>query len=121
MATIKIKGLKEYFEPKSGKFYRYHRKTGTRILAAPGTPEFNDEIRAAEAKLAKKPSGGTLGHVIELYRASPAFMTLKPRTRADYEKVMLWLKPLHGTAFAEIGRGPSAGDHRNSPSRQRIA
>lgn len=108
MVTVKIKGLKEYFEPKSGKFYRYHRKSGTRILSAPGTPEFSDEIRAAEAKLAKKPAGGTLGHVIDEYRASPAFMTLKPRTRADYEKVMLWLKPLHGAAFSEIGRAQIA-------------
>lgn len=108
MTSVKVKGLKVYFEPKTGKTYRYHRRTGRRIEAEPGTSAFFAEIAAAEASLAPAPAGGTLGHVIEQYRKAPAFLTLKPRTRADYEKVMLWLKPVHAAAMTAIGRGDMA-------------
>lgn len=108
MTSVKVKGLKVYFEPKTGKVYRYHRKSGRRILAEPGTPDFFAEIAAAEALSAPPAVGGTLGHVIEQYRQAPAFLTLKPRTRADYEKVMLWLKPVHAAAMTAFGRGDMA-------------
>lgn len=108
MTSVKVKGLKVYFEPKTGKIYRYHRKSKRRIEAEPGTPEFFAEIAAAEAMAAPPPASGTLGGIIDQYRRAPAFLTLKPRTRADYEKVMLWLKPVHAAAMKGFGRGDLA-------------
>ena len=111
MATVRVKGLKEYLsEPKAGRTYRYHRKTGTRIISPPGTPEFFAEIAAAEAQIAHRqaPAAGTLGRLIKSYRAAPAFTTLRPRTRADYEKIMGWLKPLADAPIATLSRGEIA-------------
>nr|WP_321456104.1 tyrosine-type recombinase/integrase [uncultured Cohaesibacter sp.] len=75
-----------------GKRYYYHRKTRARITAEPGTAEFYHQIAIEDAKLKKqKPIKGTLGGLIEAYRQSPDFRGLAPRTRSDYERVMLWM------------------------------
>ena len=102
---VRVHGLKTYFEPKTGKVYSYHRKTGTRIHAAPGSPEFFAEIAVAEARIAPKtdPKPGTLGMIIKEYRASHNFLTLKPRTQRDYMKVLDYLKSMDGVAIASLG------------------
>lgn len=96
MVKVNIKGVKEYFEPKTGKIYRYHRKTGTRLFNEPGTIEFLEELEAAKNKLKPKPKPvpGTLGLVMKEYRASDWFTTLKPRTQQDYDKVIDYLSDM---------------------------
>lgn len=90
-----LRGVKRFFEPKSGKTYAYHRASGTRIKAEWGTPAFAIELDQVDrAWRAKKVQDGTFGHLIDQYRAAPEFTQLKPRTRADYEKVFAYLEPL---------------------------
>ncbi len=98
MVKVNIEGVKEYFEPKTGKIYRYHRKTGTRLHCEPGTIEFLEELEAAKEKLKPKPKPipGTLGLVMKEYKASDWFTTLKPRTQRDYNKVIDYLSDIGG-------------------------
>ncbi len=96
MVKYDIAGIKEYYEPKTGKTYRYHRKSGTRLYAEPGTIEFLEEVESAKTKLKTKPKPipGTLGLVIKEYKASDWFTTLKPRTQTDYNKVIDYLSSI---------------------------
>ncbi|TAZ76549.1 tyrosine-type recombinase/integrase [Rhizobium ruizarguesonis] len=104
--VVRVKGLKRYFEPKTGKWYAYHRKSGRRLKAEFGTSEFFAELEAinSESKsLEAKP--GTLGALIESYRASAGFQSLKTRTKADYQKVLDYLRPLALSPLAELTQG----------------
>jgi len=79
---------------KDGHVRAYHRKTKTRLTAAIGSPEFLAEVDALNNGRAKKaPLRGTLAGLFDAYRESPEFRGLAPRTRADYEKVFLFLRP----------------------------
>lgn len=91
MIRMKIPGVKIYRS--KGKTFRYHRATGIRLLALPGTPEFLSEFAAAEAKRLGKVtvSAGTFGALCAAYRASAHFNSLAPRTQSDYRKVLDWL------------------------------
>src|SRR5262249_29118966 len=51
---------------------------------------------------APAPQPGTLGALIAAYRASPEFELLAPRTRADYQKVFDYVKPLAGDPLLKI-------------------
>lgn len=104
MTRIKVRGIKRYFEPKTGKVYCYHRKTLTRITSPLGTPEFFAEIAAAELRLKTKPAPrpGSLGLIIQAYRASPAFTSLKPLTKRDYERVLDYLRPMETASIADL-------------------
>ena len=76
-----------------GKRYYYHRITRKRITGEPGTAEFLHQLMVEDQKLEKnKPVKGTLASLIKKYRASPEFQALAPRTRRDYENVMLWMQ-----------------------------
>ena len=101
---IRVKGIKRYTHPVSGIEYVYHRKSGIRILAEPGTPAFFDELQRAETTVADKPGPrpGTLGATIKTYRASHHFTALKPRTRSDYDKVFNYLAGIDGMPVAAI-------------------
>jgi len=92
----KIKGVKRYFEPKAGKYYCYHRKSGIRLFAEPGTEDFFNELKEAENSIKKplKPKAGTLALLMIEYKKSHYFETLKPRTQRDYHKVMDYLKSI---------------------------
>lgn len=65
-----MRGLKKYRHPVSGTVYTYHRKSGRRILAKEGTPEFFEQIAAAETSVRPPAEAkpGTLGVLIEAYR-----------------------------------------------------
>lgn len=90
-----LRGVKQFFEPKTGKTYSYHRASGTPIKAEWGTPAFAIELdKADRAWREKKVQDGTFGHLIDQHRAAPEFTRLKPRTRADYDKVFDFLEPL---------------------------
>lgn len=93
-----IPGIKRYFEPKTGKWYCYHRRTGKRIEAEFGTQAFVAEVARLDAEAAPAPAARvliprTLGELIIVYRAA-SFENLAPRTRKDYQAVFDYLRPL---------------------------
>ncbi len=104
--VVRIKGLKRYFEPKTGKWYAYHRKSRRRIAAEFGSPEFFAELAAIEADTrgeAAKP--GTLGALIVSYRKSAGFQSLQTRSKSDYQKVLEYLRPLAESPLTELTQG----------------
>ncbi len=104
--VVRIKGLKRYFEPKTGKWYAYHRKSGRRIAAEFGSAEFFAELAAIEADTkgeAAKP--GTLGALIVSYRKSAGFQSLQTRSKSDYQKVLEYLRPLAESPLTELTQG----------------
>lgn len=100
MVEIKVGGVKLYRS--RGKLYAYHRRTGTRIRAEFGTAAFLAEVERLNGSVPANPRAGTLGALIVAYRRSPEFLELAPRTRADYQKVFDYLKPLDGDALITI-------------------
>ena len=103
--VVRVKGLKRYFEPKTGKWYAYHRKSGRRIQAEYGTPAFFAELAAIDAESEKSEARpGTLGALIESYRRSAGFQSLKVRTKSDYQKILEYLKPLATAPLVEISQ-----------------
>lgn len=106
MTIVRVKGVKRYFEPKSGKWYAYHRKTGKRIKAEFGTPEFFVELAAlndGSKDVGSKP--GTLGALITSYRNSAGFKSLAGRTRADYQKIMNYLQKYAESPLDDLTHG----------------
>lgn len=90
-----LKGIKAY--QSKGRVYYYHRATKTRIKAEVGTPEFVREVerlnKAAE-KATTGPAAGTLGSLIVAYRSSPEWVEKAPATKADYQDIFDYLKPM---------------------------
>jgi integrase len=86
-----------------GRVYYYHRLTGERLRAEPGTPQFIAEVERETARAKRRDAAlrGTLGALMQAYQGSPEFGTLADATRADYRRVMDWLAcgardvPLH--------------------------
>ncbi|MBB4286207.1 tyrosine-type recombinase/integrase [Roseospira goensis] len=74
-----------------GRTYYYHRPTRTRLPGEPGSAEFMAAYAAAEGQMAPPPTPGTLGSLIEAYRASPEYAALAVETRRDYARVLDWL------------------------------
>lgn len=101
-----MKGLKRYTD-RHGKLRLYHRRTGTPIDPALSDIEIAAEVarldRGKAPQEAAKP--GTLGGLLESYRRSPRFTGKAERTKADYLKIMDYLKPLAETPLAAIGQG----------------
>ncbi|MEF2554096.1 tyrosine-type recombinase/integrase [Aurantimonas sp. A2-1-M11] len=96
-----MKGFK-IFKDRHGKARCYHRATGTAVdlAKAPlGSPEFFAECgRISALSAAPAPAKpGTLGRLVEEYRAAPSYTDLRPRTRSDYAKCLDYLKPIADT------------------------
>lgn len=104
MTKIQIKGVKRYFEPKTGRTYAYHRKSGIPLKAVFGTPVFFAELAAAEAKLRPRPAAkpGSLELVIAEYRTSTEFLDLRPNTRTEYDRILDILAPLSALTMVEV-------------------
>ncbi len=105
MTTLRIRHIKKVRA--KGRLYYYDRISGRRIHAPFGSPEFLAELETArQAGPEKKPSHrekpGTFGALVTRYRASPEFQSLAPRTRADYQRVLDYLKPLHYVPLADF-------------------
>ena len=104
MTTVRVRGVQRF--KRKGRWYCYHRKSGTALREPFGTPAFFKELAEAEAKWqgrgSAKAKPGTLGQVITSYRTSPAFADLAERTRADYQKVFDYLSPMDGMELAKI-------------------
>jgi integrase len=98
--AVRVRGIKRYFEPKSGKWYCYHRATGERITEDFGTAAFFERVAALDrraigvAEERAKGGKGTLRALILAYRADERFTDLAPRTKADYEKCFAFFEPL---------------------------
>lgn len=104
--VVRVKGIKRYFEPKAGKWYAYHRKSGRRLKSEFGTAEFFAELEAINAETkSQEAKPGTLGALIESYRRSAGFQSLKTRTKSDYQKVLEYLKPLGPSPLSELTQG----------------
>ena len=104
MAVFRTKGF-QIFKDKRGKMRCYHRKTRTAIdleRAPLGSAEFMAECARIMALAEPAPKPGTLGGLIEKYRASPAFLDLAPRTRSDYQRVFDYLKPIRDTTLTRF-------------------
>jgi integrase len=105
MLVVKVSGVKEYRD-RHGKLRRYHRASGTPI----DPTLMGQELAAEVARLDKlhapaEAKEGTLGGLLASYRASPRFTNRKPRTRADYQKIMDYLKPLADTPLVLVTPG----------------
>jgi integrase len=99
---VRIKGVKRVRS--RGRVYYYDRVSGKRIKASPDTPQFFTEVdelrRAVKPRAVPRP--GSLGGLIEEYRASPEFAALAPRTRADYQKVFDYLQKIAAMPVHQI-------------------
>ena len=103
--VVRVKGIKRYRHPKTGKWYCYHRKSGTRITAEIGSTGFFSEIAALErAAKALEPLPGSLGLVISSYMHSPDWGSLRPKTRLSYERAFAVLKPLYDMPLTRLDR-----------------
>ena len=101
MTIVRVKGVKGY--PSKGRWYYYHRATGTRLKAEFGTGEFFAELASLERKVKReKALPGTLGMLLSSYRASPAFADLAASTRRGYLKMMDIIQPIHEMPLVEL-------------------
>lgn len=87
----------------SVKTYHRWRETGQAIQGEPGTPEFAVSLARAQAYVPPSKSG-TWGALIESYRTSPGYRTLKPRTRAYYDRHITRVKAWSRKPATEIRR-----------------
>jgi integrase len=65
--------------------YWYAWKGGPRLPGKPGTPEFVAAYNEAVKRKVEPPAGKLLA-ILQAYQASDDFLSLAPRTRADYVK-----------------------------------
>jgi len=108
MVAVRVKGLKKVRA--KGRVYYYHRKTGRRLESPFGTPEFFAEIAAAEAAIKGKDKStpGTLGMVIDAYKASRFFTDKREATKVSYERALSILDPLRKMPVSKITSGFAA-------------
>lgn len=96
MTSIRVRGINRVTA--KGRVYYYHRATGKRIQADPSdAAAFAAEVAALNAgtikdRIASKP--GTVGGLINAYRAASAFQELAPDTRKGYQRGFDALKPI---------------------------
>ncbi len=76
--------------------YYYHRSTGTRIDAEPGTPAFFVAIAAAEAKMRRR-DAGTLGGLLREFETTKHWRKLAESTRKEYRRVFSFWEDKYGT------------------------
>lgn len=107
MTVIRVKGF-QIFKDRHGKVRCYHRKTRIPIdldKAPIGSAEFFAECeRIASTFKITAPKPGTLGLLIENFRKNPRWTDLAPQTRADYQKIFDYLKPITDTALVRFDK-----------------
>ncbi|ARC36625.1 integrase [Paracoccus yeei] len=90
------------YAKKGGAIYFQRRGFKTvRFATKPGTPEFAAEYAAILRGRAPVPEGRTLRALVISYQLSDRFTDLAPRTRADYLKVLEFVKSKLGHLPAE--------------------
>jgi hypothetical protein len=101
MTIVRVKGVKQYRS--KGRWYYYHRLTGTRLRADFGTGEFFAELAALERRVKReKALPGTLGSLLSSYRESAVYQGLAPATRHGYARMMNLLKPIDEMPLTEL-------------------
>jgi integrase len=101
MTIVRVKGVKRYRS--KGRWYYYHRLTGTRLKAEFGTGEFFAELAALERRVKReKALPGTLGNLLSSYRESAVYQKLAPATRHGYARMMNLLKPIDEMPLTEL-------------------
>ena len=95
MTVVRVRGF-QIFKDRFGKWRCYHRKTRQRVdldKAPLGSAAFFAECQRITDALVivGEPKPGTLGAMIEKYRASRDFLEKAPRTRSDYQRVFDYL------------------------------
>jgi integrase len=117
-----MRGLKQYRHPKTGILYTYHRATGKRLTAEPGTAEFIAELLECEKlTTAKKEDAAkpkSLGAFILAYKQSDDWKDLGKRTKQDYEKVIGFLKPAYNQPISMF-TAPQIASMRDKWRKQR--
>jgi integrase len=109
VTIVRIKGF-QIFKDRHGRLRCYHRRTRTPVdvdKTPIGSATFLAEcakIAALAEARAGKEKPGTLGLLIHDYRASPVFQDLSPRTRADYQGLFEYLRPIADTALMSFDR-----------------
>ncbi len=106
MTFVRVRGFK-IFSDRHGKPRCYHRATGQPVdlHAFPiGSAEFLAECAriAALSTRGVEARPGTLGLLITRYRSHAAFQDLAPRTRADYQKIFDYLRPIVDTPLSRF-------------------
>ncbi|KKB09368.1 hypothetical protein VE26_05355 [Devosia chinhatensis] len=106
---MKLKGL-NIRKNSAGTWYVSLRSTGKLLAKAKSRdeldailegPDFLHAYSTAERKRRKVYSAGTLGALVERYKAGRRWAKLATRTKADYDKVLLYLDPLFEDNAAE--------------------
>ena len=105
---VRVSGFHIYRD-RHGKWRCYHRLTRTVVdlnKAPIGSAEFLAECARISAltKAAGPPKPGTLGLLVVEYRGSTAFADLAERTRADYQRIFDYLRPITDTPLARFDR-----------------
>jgi hypothetical protein len=109
MTVVRVKGF-QIFADRHGKLRCYHRMSRIAIDLSQmpiGSADFFAECARISAltKASGPPKPGTLGRLVTEYRASPSFLDLAPRTRADYQRCLDYLAPIADTALTKFDRG----------------
>jgi integrase len=68
--------------------YYYAWRGGPRLEGQPGSPEFHTAFRDVTSGMTAKRSTGTLEDILDAFQNSDAFLSLAPRTRQDYRKLL---------------------------------
>ncbi|MGH7191917.1 MAG: site-specific integrase, partial [Candidatus Saccharimonadales bacterium] len=106
MTIVRVRGF-QIFTDRHGKSRCYHRRTKTPIdlrKAPIGSPAFFAECaRVTElAKVIAPAKPGTLGSLIEQYKAHAAFTDLAPNTQRGYQGVFDYLRPIADTPLSRF-------------------
>jgi len=101
MTRVRVQGF-QIFKDRHGKPRCYHRKTRIAVdlrVNPIGSAGFLAECQriAALTEKGQKPKPGTLGLLIDRYRAHTAFTDLADRTKNDYQRVFDYLKGIADT------------------------
>ena len=93
---------------RNGKVYYYYRRAGKRIPIKNefGTAAFLREVAEIEKKFMKSNGNahGTLGFLIDSYKASQNFIELRTATRLSYERAFSVLKPFSSAEIKDFKR-----------------
>jgi integrase len=76
--------------------YYYHRATGTRLLGAPGSPEFLASYAAAEESTRNR-NAGTLSGLIRDFEGTKQWRKLADSTKKEYKRVLTFWDSKYGT------------------------
>ncbi|MDB5409276.1 MAG: hypothetical protein JWL84_4188 [Rhodospirillales bacterium] len=84
-------------------YYRW-RLTGKRIHGEPGSPEFAASLDRAKNAAASTNPAGSWGALIEMYRTSPDYRALKPKSRAYYDRHIASVKVWSSRPATDVRR-----------------